>query len=217
MLGNGSIRLPTRSLLTKTNAEDPLDYYYHWLTGPAYRKRLQLAVSMLEERRYDSILEVGFGSGILLPELFRRSNKLYGIETHDQIEAVRRMLKAEGVCADLRQGSILELEFESGTVDAVVCLSVLEHMNAHQLPVAISELRRVARPAGMVVTGFPVRNVVTDNFYRIVGFRPRDIHPSSHSDIVGEMERQFSDVVVVTWPPLLPVNLSLYVVCKCIR
>lgn len=211
------LRLPPRSLLTKTNAEDPLDYYYHWLTGPAYRKRLQLALRMLEGRRYDSILEVGFGSGILLPELARRGTTLHGVETHDEIEAVRQMLKAEGISADLRQGSILELEFDSGSFDAVICLSVLEHMNASELAQAVSELKRVTRQGGVVVTGFPVRNVVTDNFYRMVGFSPRDIHPSSHADIIGEMKTQFSEVAVVAWPSLLPLDLSLYVVCKCTR
>ncbi len=211
------MQLPPRELLTKTNDEDPVSYYYHWLTGPFYRKRLQLAVGMLGDRRYDSLLEVGFGSGILLPELARRSTRLYGVETHEEIDAVREMLKAEGVNADLRQGNILHLEYASGSFDAVVCLSVLEHMSEDELPTAVAELKRVTRLGGTVVTGFPVRNVLTDMFYRLVGFSPRDIHPSSHRDIIEGMKRQFASVIVATWPPLVPLDFSLYVVCKCTR
>jgi SAM-dependent methyltransferase len=213
----GELYLPDRKLLIKTNDEDPLAFYYHWLTGPLYRKRLELALRMLGNQHYDSLLEVGFGSGILLPELARRTNNLFGVETHDQIEAVRRMLTAERVVADLRQGSILDLEFEDANISAVVCLSVLEHMTAAELPLAIAELKRVTRHGGVVVTGFPVRNVFTDSFYRIVGFRPRDIHPSSHRDIIAEMKRQFAHVGVVAWPTFLPLDLSLYVVCRCTR
>jgi SAM-dependent methyltransferase len=212
-----SLRLPDRRHLTKTNDEDPLAFYYHWLTGPLYRKRLELALRMLGNQHYDSLLEVGFGSGILLPELARRTNNLFGVETHDQIEAVRRMLSTEGVRADLRQGSILALEFEEANLRAVVCLSVLEHMTATELPLAIGKLKRVVRHGGVVVTGFPVRNVFTDTFYRFVGFRPRDIHPSSHRDIIVEMKRQFSHVGVVAWPSFLPLDISLYVVCQCTR
>lgn len=211
------MQLAPRQLLTKTNDEDPLNYYYHWLTGPFYRKRLELAVDMLGDRRYDSLLEIGFGSGILLPELARRSTKLYGVETHDEIDAVRQMLKAEGVDADLQQGNILHLEYESDSFEGVVCLSVLEHMSEAELPVAVAELKRVTRPGGTVVTGFPVRNVVTDMFYRIVGFSPRDIHPSSHRDIIEEMKSQFPSVIVAPWPALVPLDFSLYVVCKCTR
>ncbi len=214
---SNTLYLPSRSLLKMTNEEDPLDYYYHWLTGAAYRKRLVLALSALGDGHFDSLLEVGFGSGILLPELARRSKALYGVETHGEIEAVRQMLRSEGINAELEAGSILSLSYDTNRFEAVLCLSVLEHMNETELPIAVSELKRVTRKGGAIVTGFPVRNVATDVFYRIVGFRPRDIHPSSHRDIINEMKKQFDQVTITTWPSVLSLDLSLYVVCKCIR
>lgn len=214
---SNSLYLPSRSLVKMTNEEDPVDYYYHWLTAAAYKKRLLMALNALGDGHFSSLLEVGFGSGILLPELARRTKALYGVETHGEIEAVRHMLRAEGIKAELDTGSILSLSYDTNSFEGVVCLSVLEHMNETELPIAVSELKRVASKDGVIVTGFPVRNVATDVFYRIVGFRPRDIHPSSHRDIINEMKNQIGQVTITTWPSLLPLDLSLYVVCRCIN
>ena len=49
---------------------DPLPYYYRPLTGWLYRKRLTMALSLLPPRTpRQHVLEVGVGSGILIPTL----------------------------------------------------------------------------------------------------------------------------------------------------
>lgn len=206
--------LPDRRHLTRTNDEDPLAFYYHPLTGWAYRRRLVMALDALGPGPFQATLEVGYGSGILLPELCRRSRRVSAIDTHEEVAAVRRMLEAERIGAELSVGTILELPYAAASFDALVCLSVLEHLDAATLPRGLAEIRRVCRPGATVVLGFPVRNVATDTFYRLVGFSPREIHPSSHRDIEAAARQAFAEVASRRWPAALPLDLSLYVVSR---
>jgi SAM-dependent methyltransferase len=207
-----ALLLPPRGAVPKTNDEDPVDYYYG-VTAPLYRGRLTLAARLLG-RGYPSLLDVGYGSGIFFPELARRADRLVGVEVHGEEARVGDALHRLGVDVELRPGSILELPAEDGEFDAVVCLSVLEHLL--ELGGALSELRRVLASGGMAVLGFPVRQPLTDAFFRIFGFDPRELHPSSHTDILraAEQDEAFAVERVAHFPRLLPLRLSGYAACR---
>jgi SAM-dependent methyltransferase len=207
-----ALLLPPRGALPKTNDEDPVDYYYG-VTAPLYRGRLTVAARLLG-RGYPALLDVGYGSGIFFPELARRAERLVGVEVHCEEARVGDALHGLGVDVDLRPGSILELPAEDGEFDAVVCLSVLEHLR--ELGGALSELRRVLTSGGVAVLGFPVRQPLTDAFFRLFGFDPRELHPSSHTDILRAAEQDENFVVdrVAHFPRLLPLRLSGYAACR---
>jgi SAM-dependent methyltransferase len=194
-----------------TGEDDPLHYYYRPLTARLYRARLALVGRLLGPGPFDALLDAGYGSGIFLPELARRANRVVGIDVHDEPEQVRASLAPFGVDAELHTGSVLELPFDSGSFDAVVCASVLEHLR--DLDRALGEFRRVLRAHGVVVLGFPVRNPVTDVFFRVFGYDPREIHPSSHSDILSASERAAGLRVeqVARLPWFAPLAFAAYV------
>jgi SAM-dependent methyltransferase len=206
--------LPPRALVPKTAPDDPVDYYYKLPTARIYRARLRLANRLLGDRRFESMLEVGYGSGIFLPDLARRSDQLAAIDVHQQVGSVRQMLNRLGVAADLRVASLFDMPFEDGGFDGLVCLSVLEHIT--ELEDALAELRRVLRPGGIAVLGFPIRNPVTDSFFRLVGYNPREIHPSSHRDILDAARRApgFSFKRSATYPTFLPLDFAGYAGCR---
>jgi SAM-dependent methyltransferase len=208
------LALPPRGALPKPDSDDPLDYYYRPLTAWLYRARLKLALRLLDDRPQDSILELGYGSGILLPELTRRASRVAAVDVHAKREEVDVALRALGVKVELRQASLFELPYEAGEFSAVVCLSVLEHLT--ELDAAFAELTRVLRPGGMAVIGFPVRNPVTDGLFRLLGFNPREIHPSSHADIIEAARRNAGSSVerFEQIPRLVPRPLSAYVACR---
>jgi SAM-dependent methyltransferase len=209
------VALPPRELVPKPAPDDPVDYYYRLPTARIYRARLRLAVRLLGSERSGSLLEVGYGSGIFLPELARRCSRLAGIDVHGASDAVSAMLTRLGVEADLREASLFAVPFEEGTFDALVCLSVLEHIV--DLEAAMTEFRRVLRPDGVAVLGFPVRNPITDTFFRAVGYNPREIHPSSHRDIL-EAARRHSGFVVedeLRYPQWAPLDLAGYAGARC--
>ena len=212
-----SVYIPPRAVVPKPNSDDPLDYYYRPVTGTIYRNRLRYAVELLGKRMYDALLEVGTGSGILLPELSRHTRRLVAIDIHDKLDDVREFLQKENVDAEVVHGSLFEMPFGKREFDALFCASVLEHLT--ELDSALKEFARVVRPGGTLVLGFPVRNVVTDAFFRLAHFSPRDIHPSSHRDIEAAV-RRCPDLEFVTrraLPGLLPLDLSLYDVVQCRR
>jgi SAM-dependent methyltransferase len=210
-----ALALPPRALLPKTAPDDPVDYYFKPLTARLYRARLRLAGSLLGSGPFESLLEVGYGSGIYLPELSRRARHLTGIDIHGESDSVGEMLSRLGVSADLREASLFEMPFADGEFDALVCLSVLEHIT--ELGAALTEFRRVLRPRGIAVLGFPVRNPITDLFFRAVGYQPRTIHPSSHDDILAAA-RLHSGFVLdreARFPRPVPLALAGYVGCRC--
>ena len=179
--------LPPREMMTKPDADDPIDYYYRPLTATLYRARLRDALVLLGDERFGSLLEIGYGSGVFLPELARRTNRLVGIDVHSGRDGVAEMASRLDLDVELVDASLFDLPFEDGTFDALVCLSVLEHLT--DLDAALRELRRVVRPGGRLVLGVPVRNVATNSFFRLVGYDPKEIHPSSHRDVEAAIER----------------------------
>lgn len=207
--------LPRRGEIEKSHADDPLDYYYHPLTGWVYRRRLAMGLALLGEGPFGRLLEIGFGSGILLPELARRAAEVHGVDLHERGEPVERMLRARGIAATLRRGDISALPYPDGTFQGAICLSVLEHLT--ELDRACAEVRRVLAPGGRAVFGFPVRNAVTTAFFRAVGYDERAIHPSTHRDILAALGRAFVLDRVLRFPRLVPADLALYVACRCRR
>jgi len=208
-----AIRLPAREHISPTNDEDPLQYYYSPLTRYVYTRRLELACELLGDGTFENMLEIGYGSGILLPELSQRCKHLVAVDVHKELDRVHAMLEAEGIEASLHYGDVRSLPFQDAEFDAVVCVSVLEHLV--DLDAAVGEICRVLRPQGVAVTGFPVRNSITSAFYRLVGFDPVKIHPSSHRDILAAIRAGLQMDESVLFPRFLPLDLSMYVACRC--
>lgn len=204
--------LPPKNLVLRPNKEDPLIYYYLPGIGYIYKKRLTNTLNLLGSG-HDKLLDIGFGSGILFPELAKRGRRLFGIETHEAVNGVKKMLDKLGVQAELRQASLFYIPYPDNFFDAVVSISVFEHIKG--LDKAFEELKRSIKSGGIAVISFPVRNVVTDAFFRIVGFKPREIHPSSHRDIISAAKRHFNVECILFFPKFLPINLSLYCSIRC--
>jgi 2-polyprenyl-3-methyl-5-hydroxy-6-metoxy-1,4-benzoquinol methylase len=212
---SGEIILPDRENIYKTSDGDPSDYYYKPIIGAVYRQRLKAAAQLLGEQKFDKLLEIGFGSGIFLSELSRHCTELYGVSIHSKVALVQKAMEEEHVAAQLMVGDVRALGFPDGTFDAVVCVSVLEHLR--ELDLAIGEIARVTSDSGIVVLGFPVRNVITSTFYRIVGHDPMELHPSRCRDILKALSGRLKIDAYGVFPPFLPMYSSLYVTCRCIK
>jgi len=212
-----SVYVPDRAAVPKTDDDDPIDYYYQPLTSYVYRKRLTMTAALLGSRVFPSLLEIGYGSGILLPELARHAERLVGIDIHANREPVVGMLARLGVAADLRRADLYSMPFEDHSFDALFCLSVLEHLT--ELDRALAEFARVTKPGATLVFGFPIRNLVTDTFFRAVGYDPRKLHPASHRDIeraiLANRDLRFERREI--FPRFVPVDLALYYACRCQR
>ena len=170
------------------------------------------------EKGSENLLEIGYGSGILLPSLLELAETCYGLETHGQEKMVHQMLtqeKTEKERIILKPGSILNIPFADNFFDSIVSVSTLEHIK--DLDRAMSEISRILKKNGEAILSFPVRNIITDWFYKLFGFNPRHIHPSSHNDVIEAAKKYFSVEKIVKFPNFKNINYSLYCSIKCIK
>lgn len=157
----------------------------------------------------ERILEVGYGVGLFLPALRRRAGKVDGVDIHGRGHLVMEMLNSLGATGiTLHEGSVLDLPFADGNYDAVVCISVLEHIK--QIDKAVGEVARVTKPGGSVILGIPTKNRITRRLFWLVGYDDEEIHPSSHDDILRAARQNLRPVRSFRFPPLSPLGLSLY-------
>lgn len=116
-----------------------------------------------------SILDAGCGIGgtsRLLAEKF--NHRVTGIDLADQfIDAAQFLTRSTGLekSVDFRQGSVLDLPFESGTFDAVISQHIL--MNIEDKPRAIKEFSRVLKPGGLLLLHEIVKGEKNDARYPV--------------------------------------------------
>jgi ubiquinone/menaquinone biosynthesis C-methylase UbiE len=107
-------------------------------------------LSLLPERIASPVLDNGCGTGILLPDLQKRSEAVFGIDlSSDMLEQARR--RAPGV--DLREGDLERLPFPDGYFRTVVCRGSLHHVPSREK--AFAEIYRVLGPGGVIALTEP--------------------------------------------------------------
>lgn len=93
------------------------------------------AVKGFLPRDVSTILDAGCGNGTI-------TNALDG--EHDILGLDISAAALQHVSAPKLQGSITQLPFEKHSFDMCMCHEVLEHLDAHDLPLAFAELKRCA-------------------------------------------------------------------------
>ncbi|MFH1727655.1 MAG: class I SAM-dependent methyltransferase [Pseudomonadota bacterium] len=207
------ILLPDRKNIKKTNTEDPIDYYYWPFIGYVYKKRLINTLKLMGSKRWKRLVEIGYGSGLLFPELAIRSNILFGIDTHKNLDYVYQMTMKEKIDVNLTIGNVLDLKFDKLFFDCIVSVSLLEHIE--NLDKAFDELGRVLSPEGRLFISFPVKNKITNLFYKLMNYDPDEIHPSSHTDIIAACKKKFMIEDKIIFPKNVPLDYALYVSLRC--
>jgi SAM-dependent methyltransferase len=203
------VYLPPRGRLQRVAEDDPLPFYYMPVVGPMYRRRLDLAAELLGPG-HGSVLEIGYGSGVFLPQLAAQRSRVVAVDRHGCGATVRSLVQREGVDPQLVTGDVCALPFADRSVQSVVCLSVLEHVARPEH--AAAEIRRVLSPEGVVVLGYPRVDRLMEVLFRTIGFRGIEAH---HVSGPAAIEAAFRRVFVLearrTWPwgPL-----SLYYVSR---
>ncbi|MFJ2824013.1 methyltransferase domain-containing protein [Streptomyces toxytricini] len=102
------------------------------------------------------VLDAGCGSGAFLPLIAELVGPEGGVSAVDlaaenAARAAARMRKhPAGARVEVRQGSILDLPYADGAFDAVWCANTTQYLDDAELARALSELRRVTRPGGLV-------------------------------------------------------------------
>ncbi|MBI4981623.1 MAG: class I SAM-dependent methyltransferase [Candidatus Omnitrophica bacterium] len=208
-----NILLPDKGNIPVTGPEDPALFYYKSIMRNFYLKRLALAVGLIDKESKENILDLGYGSGILLPELSRHSQKIFGLDSHLNAGPVKKMLKKENKFAYLASGDISNLPYKNDSFDCIVCLSVLEHME--NLDSCIDEIVRVARPSGQIIVGVPVDNFLMSLGFKSMGYNVCDIHKWGHRQIIKAVQNKIKIERLKRFPFFVGLDYSFYIVLNC--
>jgi SAM-dependent methyltransferase len=204
------LTLPARGTLTPNDAHDPLPYYYHPWVGWLYRHRLQMGLDLLPAIPRARVLEVGVGSGVLVPTLTAHYAEYTGTDL-TLAQGLERLV-APGCQATFREVDLLrDGDLPADHFDAIVCFSVLEHIRDSEG--AARGLARALKRGGTLVAGYPAVSALMSRAFEVIGFRGIDAHhvspPVQIQAALGHapgLER----LARVAFPPAAPVPIALY-------
>jgi len=163
------------------NRDDPIRFYSIPVLGRLYRRRVELCLAELNGG--DRILEVGFGSGVTFLNLSDLYREIHGLDLTADVGMVHRFFQERGIETFLRNGSVLQLPYPDNCFDAVLLISILEHLQPQEQPLAFHELARVVKPEGQVVYGAPMDRPIMALFFRMLGYNIHEHHGSNERDI----------------------------------
>ncbi|HEX2660746.1 MAG TPA: class I SAM-dependent methyltransferase [Polyangia bacterium] len=201
------LQLPPQGVLKPNDENDPLPYYYHPWVGWLYRHRLQMGLDMLPTGG-KRVLEIGVGSGVLVPTLTRHYAEYTGTDL--TLAAGLDALVAPGCRATFRPADLLrDGDLPAEHFDAIVCFSVLEHIA--DADGAARSLARALVPGGTLVTGYPMVNPLMSRAFEAIGFQGIDNHHvSPPSRIAAALGRVLRPTGRHAFPPAAPVGMALY-------
>lgn len=211
--GDHALRLLPAASLVKTGDVDHADWNYRPVLGSISRLRFRLVAALLADEPRGRLLEIGYGSGVLMPELSRRCDELYGIDVHHETTAVTDALATSGVQARLFSSSAAAMPFEDNFFDAAVAVSALEFVA--DLGAACAEINRVLKPRGALVVVTPGFSPLADFGLRVLtGKSAREDFDDRRRSIIPTLARHFEVERTLTAPAFGGSLFRLYTALK---
>lgn len=208
-MGDELLRLPDLSLMQEVDREeDPLRYYKTPLLNRFYFMRLRKAVRLLKNRRYPRLLDLGYGSGVMLPTLANYTDDLVAIDIHDKPNIVKDMAARENVRVTLIRADARELPFEDNAFDGIVSIAILDHISPVEK--AAKEMARILKPGGSLLLGTVIENRLTNFFFACIRARTHVHHVSPYTRILPALEKHFIPEEAMQFPSFIPLKYSMY-------
>ncbi len=163
----------------------------HWWYAGMRRVALAVLAEALHGRTELKILDAGCGTGGTTVEL-RRWGDVVGIDlAWDALHPAR----GRGLEGNLARASVEHLPFASGVFDVATCFEVLYHLGVGNDAVALVELRRVLRPAGLLLLRLPAHDWLRGEHDRLVHTR----HRYSRAEVIAKLGLAGFEVEQVSW------------------
>ncbi|MDX2240567.1 MAG: class I SAM-dependent methyltransferase [Leptolyngbyaceae cyanobacterium bins.302] len=203
------LRLPPKGALVPNNSDDPLKYYYVPFVGGLYINRINIALGLLQGHYFENVLEIGYGSGVLMPTLCQMSKEVHGVDLGSDPHAIGQRLANLGCYPKLSPGEPDHLLFDDNSFDLIVTISVLEHIK--QIAPFLKEIHRVLKPGGQLLVGMPAVNKTMGYLFQAIGFPGIDEHHVTSPEEMAAAARPIFELQsVAKLPSFLPGNIYLY-------
>jgi len=192
--------LPPKQLI-RTSPVDHADWSYHPLLSFVMRRRYSLVLSLLPRGRVHRMLEVGFGSGVFMPELARHCEELYGIDVHAEVANVQSRLAECGVAAITSRQDAAQTDFPDNFFDAIVALSALEFIE--RIDDAAREFARILAPQGRLIAVMPGKSAFLDfALHAMTGESAQHDYGTRRERVLPELRNYFRVVRKKSFPPV---------------
>jgi ubiquinone/menaquinone biosynthesis C-methylase UbiE len=174
MPAQNEISRVTRTREQARASYDRLSRWYDLLAARSEREAREAGLRLLDVQEGERVLEVGFGTGQGLVSLARsagRPGRVLGVDLSPGMvrradERVRRAGLADRVA--LLQGDATRLPFRSGSFDAAFSAFTLEQFDTPEIPIVLSECRRILRLGGrLAVVSLAKRSCVMTRIYEL--------------------------------------------------
>jgi len=194
------LHLLPRDALVKTNDLDQADWNFRPVLGWVQRLRMRCVAAVLTSSpRAERLLEVGYGSGVFMPELARHAGHRFGADVHRNGAQVAATLAVRGCPAELTRASAGALPYRNGSFDTVVTVSTLEFVP--DVPAAVAELVRVTRRGGRLIIVTPGQSALLDLGLRVLTReRAEDTFEGRRSLVVPAVEKSARILEIRTLP-----------------
>jgi SAM-dependent methyltransferase len=202
------LRLLPKSALVRTSEVDHPDWNYRPLLGAVQRTRFRIVRRLLGTAGFDRLLEIGYGSGVFMPELGRHCAELHGIDPHPHRAAVEAHLAGQGIHATLARGGAESLPYDDDHFDCVVTISTLEYVP--DIEAACREIRRVLRPSGVLAVVTPGVTKLWDLALRLSTGESPSQYADRRQRLQPALRRHFTLVREVGVPTLSLPSIRLY-------
>jgi SAM-dependent methyltransferase len=198
--------LPPKGVLLPNDEQDPLHYYYHRWIGWLYRHRLQMGLDLLPDGG-QRVLEVGVGSGVLVPTLTARYPEYTGTDL--TLAPGLNGLVAPECKAEFFRADLLRDDLPADRYDAIVCFSVLEHIADSRA--AAQRLASALAPGGTLVCGYPMVSKLMSRAFSMIGYKHiDDDHVSAPAQITAALADVLTPIGRHAFPPAAPRRAALY-------
>ena len=203
------LRLPPQHRLIETGPVDAIASYYSFFIGAVLRTRLRWALDKLPDAPLSRVLEVGYGSGVLLPSLVQGTGMAVGIDIHPNAAAVHQALTDLNIPSYLIRGDATALPFTQRSFAAVLIVSALEFIPDPER--CLEEVWRVLAPAGCMVAITPRKARWADAIYRLLsGVVAEDNFRGGRDRVQTALSRMTPPAQRTRMPRWLPWHLAPY-------
>lgn len=135
---------------------DPI-WYFSYRHGEDILNRLSMYKDI---RELDDILDFGCGPGFLIDHLLKSLHgtkaRCYGVDfSKASIEMVEQKFKGRSNFESSQWIRQLPLEYKDGSMDLIISIEVVEHLDNQQLTDMLKEVYRLLRPNGHILVTTP--------------------------------------------------------------
>lgn len=142
----------------------PEYYSKNWFVRKLFWERLKSVIRLASEKLNSgngelNVIDLGCGDGSFLKLLEAEFPDIhtYGIDILPEVLEVKKFLRAEIKCSDLKKSG-----FPDNFFGVVFCLDTLEHFQSLEEP--IREIKRIIKPDGLLIISAP-----TEKFFYKIG------------------------------------------------